>query len=221
MPPCTCDRPMTYLELVNEVLKRLREPEVSGLGSKYSKLIGALVNDGKRAVEDAANWVQLFEEVSVTTTSGTADYNLTGTNDRTTVFSVVNDNSKASLTRKGARWLVHAKQTESSNGTPDCWGVVGSDANGLLTLRLYPTPSGAFDFTVSAYVPDADLVATTDTISVPSEPVFMYAYAMAIKERGEDNGASYREALQTYKNVLGRYLVLNGHSQGPKQWQVL
>ena len=48
---------MTYLELVNDVLIRLREAEVETVSqTDYSKLIGKFVNDAKRQVEDAYSW---------------------------------------------------------------------------------------------------------------------------------------------------------------------
>ena len=47
---------MNYLSLVNSVLRRLRETEVSSVADNaYSKLIGDFVNDAKRQVEDAYN----------------------------------------------------------------------------------------------------------------------------------------------------------------------
>ena len=47
----------TYLETVNNVLRRLREPTVSSVNeSSYSAMIGVFVNDAKRNVEDAYNW---------------------------------------------------------------------------------------------------------------------------------------------------------------------
>ena len=43
---------MTYLDLVNNVLRRLREDEVSSVSeSSYSKLVGDFVNDAKQFVE--------------------------------------------------------------------------------------------------------------------------------------------------------------------------
>ena len=48
---------MTYLEIVNSILVRLREPTVSTVGlDAYSTLIGKFVNDAKRQVEDAYAW---------------------------------------------------------------------------------------------------------------------------------------------------------------------
>ena len=51
---------MTYLQLVNSVLRRLRENEVASVtDNDYSKLIGEFVNDSNRLVEDAWDWSYL------------------------------------------------------------------------------------------------------------------------------------------------------------------
>jgi len=213
----------TFLDLVNKVMVRLREPEVTSVsGSKYIKLIAQLVNDSKRAVEDAANWTALIDSVSVTTSSGTADYSLTDTNERTTIFSVVNDNDRAEIWRSNPRDVIKRKQTEQGNGKPDRWAIVGTDSSGQLKIRFSTTPNGAYDFTVNCYIPQDDLSATTDTLLVPSEPVYLRAYAYAIKERGEDNGQAFQEALDEYRRVLSRYLVLNNSAAGGnEQWRVV
>ena len=70
---------MTYLELVNDVLVRLREPTVATVtATDYSTLIGKFVNDAKRQIEDAFSWNVLGQTITVTTTSGTYSYALTG-----------------------------------------------------------------------------------------------------------------------------------------------
>ena len=48
---------MTYIDLVNGVLRRLRETTVSTVSSNtYSALIGDLINDAKNLVEGAWDW---------------------------------------------------------------------------------------------------------------------------------------------------------------------
>ena len=43
---------MTYLQLVNNVLRRMREEEVPSVDSStYSKMIGDFVNDAKKLIE--------------------------------------------------------------------------------------------------------------------------------------------------------------------------
>jgi hypothetical protein len=74
---------MTYLQLVNSVLRRLREDEVTTVGqTSYSKLIGEFVNDAKRTVEDSYDWTALRTTLTVSTTTDTFNYVLTGSQNR-------------------------------------------------------------------------------------------------------------------------------------------
>ena len=61
---------MNYLEVVNNILKRLRERTVSTVNeSSYSSLIAVLVNDAKDIVENSWSWSGLRTTLSATTTS--------------------------------------------------------------------------------------------------------------------------------------------------------
>jgi hypothetical protein len=72
---------MTYLELVNSVLRRMRESTVASVNENaYSALIGEFVNDAKRVVEDAWTWRSLLDTVTIPLISGTATYNLNAYN---------------------------------------------------------------------------------------------------------------------------------------------
>ena len=58
---------MNYLDLVNNVLRRLRETEVTSVQSNaYSKLIGDLVNDAKNLVESSWDWSMQRKVISTT-----------------------------------------------------------------------------------------------------------------------------------------------------------
>jgi len=75
----------TQLTIVNSVLRRLRETEVSTVAaSDYSKLIGTFVNDAKETLEDM--WFWTVNETVIDTTilndSSTRTYDLTDTTDR-------------------------------------------------------------------------------------------------------------------------------------------
>ena len=90
---------MTYLELINDVLVRLRETTVStNAETSYSTLIGKFVNDAKRQVEDAFGWNILGQTITVTTASSTASYSLTGAGQKFQVQDVINTTSNISLT---------------------------------------------------------------------------------------------------------------------------
>ena len=79
----------TYLDIVNRTLRRLRRQEVSAVSSSsYSTLIGDFVNAAKREVEDAWTWLALEEETSVSVSSGTDTYSLTGYGNRYQIHQV-------------------------------------------------------------------------------------------------------------------------------------
>ena len=70
---------MTYLELVNDVLTRLRETNVTTVSeTSYSALVGKFVNDAKRQIEDSFNWNVLSTTVTITTVANTHAYSMTG-----------------------------------------------------------------------------------------------------------------------------------------------
>ena len=59
---------MTYLQLVNSVLRRLREDQVATVEQNtYSQLIGELVNEAKETVENSWDWTGLRTTIVVPT----------------------------------------------------------------------------------------------------------------------------------------------------------
>ena len=70
----------TKKQLVNKVLRRLREDEVSTesplSSDPYALSVGEFLNDVKQEVEDAWNWSQLRQLVTLNTQAGVSEYNL-------------------------------------------------------------------------------------------------------------------------------------------------
>lgn len=65
----------TNLQLVNDVLIRLRESPVSTVSqTPYSSLVGAFINDAKREVEDSWQWSCLLDTLSFNTIAGISSY---------------------------------------------------------------------------------------------------------------------------------------------------
>ena len=83
---------MTYLDIVNNVLRRLRESTVSDITeTTYSTMVGDFVNDAKKLCEDAWDWSALRTDITVTTSSGTSSYSLTNSGESTKVLYALND----------------------------------------------------------------------------------------------------------------------------------
>lgn len=98
----------TYLQLVNDVLVRLREPQVSTVSqTPYSALIGALVNDAKREVEDAWQWSQLFDYLTFATITGINSYE---TNTMLTRYAAPPLSAPAGCSDRTRLWLEPAEE---------------------------------------------------------------------------------------------------------------
>ena len=111
---------MTYLELVNAVLRRLRETTVSDVDQNtYSALIGEFVNDAKRYCEDAWDWSPLRTTLTATTSQGVFNYTLTDSGQRVKVFRVIDDTNNRFLTYQTANWMSNAFLNENApSGLP-------------------------------------------------------------------------------------------------------
>ena len=97
---------MTYLNLVNNVLRRLREEEVASVqSSTYSKMAGDFVNDAKRMVEDAWDWSALRTTLTVTTTADIFNYVLTGSQNRIKALNVINDTTNRFMEYRTATYF--------------------------------------------------------------------------------------------------------------------
>ena len=203
---------MTYLELINDVLVRLRETTVATVSeTSYSSLIGKFVNDAKRQVEDAYAWNVLGTTITLSTTSGTYQYALTGAGQKFQVIDVLNVTSNIGMKNIDFASM-NRKQNFSTpvSGIPYEFCFDGVDGNYDTKVTIYPRPDGVYSIPFSLAVPQATLTNGATVIAVPDVLVVQNAYARALVERGEDGGLSSSEAYQLYKAMLSDYIALEG-----------
>lgn len=194
----------TYLELVNNVLTRLREQTVSSVQDKsYSKLIGVYINDAKREVEDAYDWNSLTNTLTAVTEDGLFNYILAESGTRFRVIDVLNDTKDFQMRYAPTTWMDRQfLLTTNTKGIPYYFNFNGVDSAGDTQVDLYPIPDGEYTVRFNLIIPQPDLSADTDTIKVAPHLVCLLAYAKAIAERGEDSGILSSEAYQLYKQAL-------------------
>jgi hypothetical protein len=203
---------MTYLELVNDVLVRLRETTVSTVSqTNYSSLIGKFVNDAKRQIEDAFAWNVLGTTITLSTTAGTYSYALTGAGQKFQVVDVINVTSNVGMKNIDFASM-NRKQNFSTpvSGIPYEYAFDGVDGNYDTKVTIYPRPDGVYSIPFSLTVPQATLTSDSTIVAVADTLVAQNAYARALVERGEDGGLSSSEAYQLYKAMLSDYIALEG-----------
>ena len=193
----------TYLQLVNNVLVRLRETEVSSVGdTPYSSLIGVFVNDAKREIEDAHDWNVLTQTIVLPTVASTRNYTLTGSGQRFRTVDVLNDTEDVPMRAVPTNWMNRQYYLgNTQNAAPVYYnynGISGDDTQ----VDVWPQPDGVYSLRFELVIPQADLTADADALLVPHHLVQMLAYAKAVGERGEDGGSTFSEIYQQYRLAL-------------------
>ena len=195
---------MTYLNLMNSVLRRLREEEVTSVtATTYSKMVSDYINDAKKMVEEATDWSALRETIIVTTAASDNTYSLTGAGDNVKVMSVINDTQNCFMEYQTKDWFNDALYIANAvEGAPKYFTYNGVDSSGDTQVLVGPTPDGVYTLRFDVVKRQADLSSNTDTLLVPAMPVVHLTVALLARERGETGGTSAAE----YFAVADRFL---------------
>jgi len=186
---------MTYLQLVNSVLRRLREDEVATVDqNSYSRLVGELVNEAKETVENSWDWTGLRTTVVVPTVKSTYLYTIVDSQNKIKVLNVVNDTGNVFMSRRGSSWMRNLfLNQEPPESSPQYFNLKTLDANGDNVFEVYPIPDGVYDLNFSIVKREGYFTEDTDKLKVPTQPVLLLATALAARERGETGGTSAAE----------------------------
>jgi hypothetical protein len=202
----------TYLDLVNDVLVRMREPTVTTVSQNtVSALVGKYVNDAKRQVSDAYDWDAFNTPITVSTIANTTGpYSITGAGVRYKTMDVINTSSFYELSP-----LSHANYDSfyyttptPTKGLPMYYSIKGVDTSGDIKVNFWPVPDAVYSIRFSLIVPEADFTTDSSTTLLAKEPIVLGAFARALVERGEDGGLSSSEAYALYKSCLSDLISL-------------
>jgi hypothetical protein len=199
----------TYLELVNDVLIRMREPEVSTVNENtLSKLVGKLVNDAKRQVEDAYSWNALTNTLIIETVADTYGYVLNSSGTRFKVIDAQDITNKSTINPISTKLMSQYLLNNSNTGSPTYYNFNGIHTTGDTKVDFYPVPTAGLTLYFNLYIPQAELTSDSNTLLAPKEPVVLGAFARALVERGEDGGLNSSEAYGLYKASLADAIAI-------------
>jgi hypothetical protein len=198
----------TYLEAVNDVLIRLREPEVTSVNdTAYSKLIGKYVVDAQRQVEDSYNWNALSNTLTMNTLPDLFNAVLVGSGVRFRLIDVIDDTNNRVLKYRSSKEMNDLfLNQEQKKGPPEYFNFNGVSPEGDTQVDLYPIPDAVYTVRFNIIQPQDPLQFDADKLLVPAEPVIFLAYAKALAERGEDGGMLTSEAYQLFQQSLADHI---------------
>ena len=204
---------MTFLQMVNNILVRLGEDQVSSVDStKYSKIVGIFINDTMREIENTWHWRVLHQTLGFTTANMTDVYLLPNSGIRQRFTEVYNSSQYAALQSRPLSWI-----TSQTMIAPAIFGrplyYAWSGTNGTDSyIKLSPVPDGEYLLFVNAYINSGDMVSNNDTPKVDPHLILLGAHARAALERGEDTGMSSSELYQLFRSSLSDAVAMEADS---------
>lgn len=220
---------MTYKELINQVLVKLREETLSDWSgaindsvtvTDYQKVIGSLINDAKRNIESYHNWLILRETKNINTIAGTKNYSL-ASGQEFKILDVVNNSTGNQLAQVSRTYLNSIMYPTDPTGEPNYYGFNGSDSSNNLKIDLSPIPTEVQTLSFDIVKYQDVLTAASTVVKVPATPIILGAYARAVAERGEDGGTQSSIAAQEAADSLTQAVILDsGKTEYENDWYV-
>jgi hypothetical protein len=197
----------TQLNIVNDVLRRLREDTVSTIDSNaYSVLIAMFLNDAKEDLEDMWFWNAYETSIDTTITVSTNTFDLSSTNDRSFLIRQADDDTPhaydITTSQNGQLYDVALKRLQENRNTyrgtvpelaaPTIFALeYASDYRGF-QLKLEQNASTERTWRTHWYIPQAELAldGTDDSteLQLPERPLYLRTLYYALNERGEEMG---------------------------------
>jgi hypothetical protein len=223
---------MTLLQMVNRVLRRLREDQVTDLTTDaYSKLVATFVADAHREVVEAHDWAVMDKGVVITVTAGVSTYSLSvGSTDLYAGYTGVSSKALVRYLDDAPIAYIYESIANLGNGDPlnelvqadyavvqDSLLTRVSTQNRPSRFALMPTATGLqlvldapADGTYYLYIrlhdPELEIDVDTDSardLVAPYAPIVAGATYYALNERGEEMGEPGNVAERRYIAALG------------------
>ena len=198
---------MNYLQIVNGVLDRLREPQtvtVRTMDDPVVNVVKHFVNDAKRHVEAAHGWNATRRVWEFNTIAGTPAYALEDTASGARIREV----NRAGYHTPMDQWDLRAVMSDRE-GSPWRYAWEGTNDVGNLMLRFDPIPDDIYNITVLGHRSLPDLDTDTDELRLPVQPVLYYALALAARERGEVGGQTAAELFNMAQQYISDAIALD------------
>lgn len=200
---------MTYLEIINGVLRRLREQTVTTYNeTEYSTMIGDYVNDAIDLVQQRHQWSAQFSEITVSTSASTQNYTIDGLTEFGQIMDAINDTSNTRLRQVRTDWMnTQTNMGGTEEGSPLFFSFNGTASDRDPKIDLWPIPDGTYSLKFRVFTKQTNVTAGATEVVVPAQPVIQYALASALRERGEIGGSNYNEQMAVARSVLSEHIA--------------
>jgi hypothetical protein len=194
-------------------------------GDDAAEMVTDLLTECKSEVEGAWDWTALEGTVLLDTVANTYRYKLQGVYQGSKLKNVYDQTNDRYLEYNPKKVDEGLKYANPETGAPLYYDFVGWN-NGEMLIDIFPVPD--VDDTrlyVNGKYVQGDISYTdpsTTYIATPMLPLVLGTYALAISERGEDDGEQFNKADAKYHRALSLAIQLEDAAQGEEhsQWEV-
>ena len=203
---------MTYLDVLNAVLRRLREAPVKNSDQdEFSQLIRQFVNETKEEIENAYEWNRLRHSIIISTAKWETKYVAHCIDSRARVLEVYVDDG---IPMKFGKWSVQnrlALAHRDQEGRPQYIDRNGFDSTGSQIYEVWPKPDkDGYIITINAVIPQDEYLSTDMDdayVEIPTAPLILGAYLRAVEEEGDDATSRYEFNYKMYQDSLHRAIA--------------
>lgn len=214
MPSTLADTRKSYIQLFNEVRRKLGVNEITTLGQdKLGLAMIDYMNDVIAEISDFGDWQEMYREESfafVTANSSTSDW-VFNTSVATKNIHEIQFGTQIAPLRLVTLDDIRRLNRVNAFGVPTQFALVGVDnvTTGNPRVRVFPTPTTAqasANFNL-AYFKKPALITTADTSSIPEFPSRMIAqgllaYTLRDEERGNQS-QEWQDEYAIFKKMVG------------------
>ena len=158
---------MTYVELQNLALKALNFSTVTT--SEPRTRVKEAINTWQRRILTKPQFTRLLRDrqLTLTSTSGTHTYTFSSSVKR--INGITDTTNDIPLVRRDLSWLREQDPSLDFTGIPAVYVFLGGSLTGALQVQLWPTPQGAYSYTVDYTAQIADMTADAEVPLLPED----------------------------------------------------
>jgi hypothetical protein len=225
---------LTLLEIVNKVMRKLREEQVSDFSVEYSAMVASFVADAHKIVVDYHDWSSMNKEILFSIDSTQASYSLyTGAPEiyvgspaptqESTLLMADNEHPLSYLYVSHAEYstgtplhqlvladprYLYRMLSERNNylSRPAAFSYSPDSQNNGVIVTFDTVPDSTYFVAMKMFTPEAELDTSNPAlvIEAPWYPVYCGALMFALNERGEELGEPGNVAETRFNAALDR-----------------
>lgn len=171
---------MTFLELQNRALTALNASTATT--SEARTRVKAAINDWQRRILTKPQFTRLLRDRQLTLTSTAAIHTYTFSSSVKRINGITDTTNDISLVRRDLSWVRLNDPGLDFTGIPAVYVFLGASLTGSLQVQLWPTPQGAYAYTVDYTAQIADMTADAEEPLLPED----YHHLLALGAQADE-----------------------------------